>query len=123
MTKTISAMLLPEFDQEMKTSRRLIERVPADKGPWKPHEKSFPLGHLTQLVATMPGWITRTLKEPVINLAEGAGYSFQSTESLLQQFDQHVREAHDAIAESSDDHFASEWALMLGEQVIMKLLR
>lgn len=123
MPNTISAMLLPEFDQEMKTSRRLIERVPTDKGTWKPHEKSFPLGHLAQLVATMPSWITRTLREPVINLGEGPGYSYQSTESLLQQFDRHVREAHDAIAESSDEHFATRWSLTMGPQVIMTLPR
>jgi len=47
----IADALLPEFDQEMTTTRRLLERVPADKGPWKPHPKSFALGHLAQLVA------------------------------------------------------------------------
>ena len=54
---TIAETFLPEFDQEMATTRRLLERVPAEKGPWKPHEKSFPLGHLAQLIARMPGWI------------------------------------------------------------------
>ena len=79
--------LLSEFDAEMVTTRRVIERVPTDKGEWKPHPKSFALGHLTQLVATMPGWIARTLREDEMNLAAGTGYSFQKTESLLEQFD------------------------------------
>ena len=52
---TIAETLLPEFDLEMNTTRRVLERVPTDKGEWKPHEKSFSLGHLAQLVATMPG--------------------------------------------------------------------
>ena len=47
--------LLPELDQEIATTRRLLERVPTEKGPWKPHPKSFSLGHLAQLVAWMPG--------------------------------------------------------------------
>ena len=38
---SIADTLLPEFDQEMATTRRLLERVPTDKGKWKPHPKSF----------------------------------------------------------------------------------
>ena len=37
---------LKEFEQEMKTTRHVIERVPRDKGDWRPHPKSFPIGHL-----------------------------------------------------------------------------
>ena len=50
---SIAEGLLPEFDQEMATTRRLLERVPSEQGQWRPHPKSFPLGHLAQLVATM----------------------------------------------------------------------
>jgi hypothetical protein len=38
---TIAQSMLPEFDQEMATTRKLLERVPSDKGSWKPHQKSF----------------------------------------------------------------------------------
>jgi len=115
---TMAETFLPEFDQEMTTTRKLIERVPTEKGEWKPHEKSFSLGHLTQLVATMPGWITRTLRADDINLAGGPGYSYQQTESLLSQFDKHVTEAREAIAESSDEHFATNWSLKMGDKVL-----
>jgi uncharacterized damage-inducible protein DinB len=118
MTHTTAEKLVPEFDQEMATTRRLLERVPTDKGTWKPHEKSFPLGHLTQLVATMPGWITRTLREDNINLAGGSGYSFQTTESLLDQFDRHVKEARSAIEESSDEDLEAPWSLKHGDNVL-----
>ena len=57
----------------MATTRRLLERVPSDKGEWKPHAKSFALGHLAQLVARMPGWITMTIRQPDLNLAAGGG--------------------------------------------------
>ena len=36
---SISQSFLPEFDQEMSTTRRLLERVPSDKATWKPHVK------------------------------------------------------------------------------------
>jgi hypothetical protein len=36
--------LLPAFDQEMTTTMRVIERIPADRLTWKPHENSMSLG-------------------------------------------------------------------------------
>src|SRR5688572_15221340 len=115
---SIGQSLLPEFDQEMAVTRRLLERVPGDRGDWKPHPKSFSLGHLAQLVATMPGWITSTLRRPHIDLASGPGYSLQPTAALLEQFDRHVREAREAIAASTDEHFATDWSLKRGEETL-----
>ncbi|HEX8277030.1 MAG TPA: DinB family protein [Longimicrobiaceae bacterium] len=113
------AIPLKEFDQEMATTRRLLERVPGDRGEWKPHEKSFALGHLAQLVAWMPGWITRTLNEPHIDLATGEGYSFQPTGVLLEQFDRNVRAARDALAAVTGGRLQEPWSLKRGEEVLM----
>lgn len=116
---TVAEMLLPEFDQEMKPTRKLLERVPGDKGQWKPHPKSFALGHLAQLVATMPGWLTKMARGVEIDLAAGPGYSFQTTESLLEQFDTHVREAREAIAGFKDSDYTLPWSLKMGAQVLL----
>ena len=94
---SISQTLLPEFDQEMATTRRVIERVPSEKGEWKRHPKSFSLGHLTQLVATMPGWIVRMIEQDSLDLAEGGGYSYETTETLLATFDGLVEQARAAL--------------------------
>src|SRR5689334_12141950 len=53
---SIADLLVPELEAELATTRRVLERVPSDQGPWKPHDKSFPMGHLAQLVARLPGW-------------------------------------------------------------------
>jgi uncharacterized damage-inducible protein DinB len=113
------AIPIQEFDAEMASTRRLLERVPDDKGPWKPHEKSFALGHLAQLVAGIPGWITRTLREPSLNLAGGGQYSFQPTTSLLKSFDENVRGAREALQAVRGDDLDFVWKLMMGEQVLM----
>ena len=112
------AIPLSEFDLEMATTRRLLERVPSEKGEWKPHEKSFALGHLAQLVAWMPGWIDRTLHEPFIDLASGAGYSFEKTEELLRVFDGNVAAAHRALAETTGPVLDEPWSLKHGEAVL-----
>ena len=120
---SLAQTMVPEFDQEMATTRRLLERVPSDRGTWKPHPKSFALGHLTQLVATMPGWIATTIRRTEIDLATSAGYSFQQTESLLEQFDRLVREAREALSAATDADFGVPWSLKRGEHVLLTLPR
>ena len=115
---TIAETLIPEFDLEMKTTRRVIERVPTDKGEWKPHEKSFSLGHLAQLVATMPGWLISIAKGQNIDLSSGPGYSYESTETLLGKFDKLAADARAAIAATSDEDYAKPWSLTMGEKVL-----
>jgi uncharacterized damage-inducible protein DinB len=115
---TAPAIPLEEFDQEMAATRRLLERVPTERGTWKPHEKSFALGHLAQLVAGMPGWIATSLREPHIDLAQGAGYSFEPTESLVRMFDENVRKAREALAEVTGAALDEPWSLKHGERVL-----
>jgi len=119
----IAETLLPEFDQEMATTRRVIERVPAAKGEWKPHAKSFSLGHLAQLVAGMPGWITNAVSETSLNLAAYPGYSYETTETLLKSFDKHVKEARQALTAARDSDFQVEWSLKQGDQVFFSAPR
>ena len=120
---SIADTLLPEFDQEMASTRRVIERVPSDKGKWKPHEKSFSLGHLTQLVANMPGWITNAVTETSLNLLEYPGYSYENTDELLKTFDKHVKEARGAIAKSGDSDFMVPWSLKRAGQTFFTVPR
>ena len=111
--------MLPEFDTEMVTTRRLLERVPSAKGEWKPHPKSFSLAHLAQLVARMPGWLSLTLAKNELNLAGDAQpYSVEKTETLLAEFDENVREARAAIAAAKDAAMAEPWSLKHGDHVL-----
>jgi uncharacterized damage-inducible protein DinB len=116
---TTPAIPLKEFDAEMASTRRLLARVPNDKATWKPHDKSFSLAHLAQLVALMPGWIARTLREPSINLAGGPGYSNEKTETLLEIFDKNVADARAALQEITGAALDEPWSLKMGDQVLM----
>jgi uncharacterized damage-inducible protein DinB len=109
---------LKEFDAEMASTRRLLERVPSERGQWKPHEKSFALGHLAQLVAWIPGWITQTLREPRIDLSGGVGYSFEETATLLRVFDTNVAEARSALEAITGPALEEPWSLTMGETVL-----
>ncbi|HEV2426116.1 MAG TPA: DinB family protein [Terriglobia bacterium] len=118
-----TAIPLKEFDQEMASTRRLLERVPDEKGTWKPHQKSFALGHLAQLVAWMPGWIATTLREPHIDLAQSTGYSFEATEVLLRLFDTNVQQARAALEQVTGNALEATWSLKRGGQVLFSAPR
>lgn len=120
---SLSQTFLPEFDQEMATTRRLLERVPSDKGSWKPHEKSFSLGHLAQLVSWMPGWITNALRETRLDLSGAPRYSLEKTADLLVGFDRNVKEAREALAAASDVDFQVPWSLTTGDRVLFTMPR
>jgi len=114
----IPAIPLQEFDTEMATTRRLLERVPDDKGKWKPHEKSFPLAHLAQLLSGVPGWIAQTLTQTELSLGDGPGYAFQPTASLLKAFDDNVSSAREALEKTTGNALDVVWSLKVGGQVV-----
>ena len=119
---SISESFVPEFDQEMVITRRLLERVPSEKGTWKPHQKSFSLGHLAQLVSRMPGWITNEMRETALDLGGSQGYSYEKTEALLAEFDRNVKEARGVLA-ARDEDFMVPWSLKSGDRVFFTLPR
>ncbi len=121
--RTISESFLTELDSEMPTTRRLLERVPSDRGSWKPHPKSFSLGHLAQLVARMPGWLTLTMKQTQLDLSGAPAYSLETTETLLSEFDRLVKEAREVLAAAKDEDYAIPWSLAAGGHVLFTLPR
>lgn len=112
-----------EFGHEMATTRRLLARAPDASATWKPHEKSFSLAHLAQLVAWMPGWIASSLEEPHIDLAAVSGYSIEPTEVLLREFDRNVERASSALARVTGEALRESWSLRHGETVLFSAPR
>ena len=120
---TIAEVLLPELEIEMATTRKVLARVPGDKADWKPHPKSFSLGHLAQLVSRMPGWLTGTMTQTEMDLGKFAGYSNEKTETLLAEFDRNVEQAREAISKAKDADFDVPWSLRNGSQLFFTLPR
>ncbi|HEV7590307.1 MAG TPA: DinB family protein [Longimicrobium sp.] len=119
----IADLLLPELDNEIAITRRVLERVPDDKGEWKPHEKSFPMGHLAQLVARLPGWAPMMMDRTELDIApldgpKFPGYSYETTATLLAEFERNAAAARAALAAASDADFEVPWTLKAAGHVV-----
>ena len=120
---SMADLLLPEFDEEMAATRRILERVPDGHASWQPHPKSMTLGRLATHIAEIPGWTVRSLTLSEVDIAPPGGPPFQprtltSTAEILKLFDQNVAEGHQALATTPDEAFAQPWTFKRAGQTI-----
>ncbi|MBV8865058.1 MAG: DinB family protein [Acidobacteriaceae bacterium] len=116
---TISELLLPEFDEEVKKTRMFLERVPMNLADWKPHEKSMTLGRLAGHVAELPAWASDILERDSLDIKAGyKGFQATSAEELLSHFDAKAAAAREAIARASDEHFQKTWTFSFGGHIV-----
>ena len=110
---TISELLLPEFDAEMKTTRITLERVPFDKTDFAPHTKSMPLGKLAPHVAELPGFGYTILTTPELDFGSGPARPRSSFEqaALLKFFDDGAAETRAALKDIPDKAWTETWKL------------
>jgi len=118
---SIGAALLPEFDHEMATTRKTLERVPDDKLGWKPHEKSMTLGRLASHIAEMPSWGSVGLNMDSLDMSNYKPWQGASREEILGVFDKNVAEARAAIAAADDAKYMSNWSLTAGGQTLLTM--
>jgi uncharacterized damage-inducible protein DinB len=118
MARSAADKFIAELSYELPATRVLLERVPDTKGPWKPHPKSSPLGHLAQLVARMPAMMTKIVKGIDLDLAAGPGYTFETTETLLREYDGNVGELRASLAAVTEEELALTWRLLYGSGVV-----
>ena len=121
---TFSEMLLPEFGEEMKNTRRLIECVPDGRFDYKPHPKSMTMGQLATHVAQIPEWAATTLDVELLEF----GSDFKSPlagsrAELLQMFDQGVERARQKIAAAGEADWQKTWTLKFNGKTILSMPR
>jgi uncharacterized damage-inducible protein DinB len=121
---TISQMLLPEFDQEMANTRKILECVPENKLTWKPHEKSFTLGRLASHVAEMPQWVVATINQEKFEADPSMKpFNAPTKQELLTTLDKGVADARAAISGASDEHLGKTWSFIFNGQTVFAMPR
>jgi DinB family len=114
-----------QLEREAPLSTRVLERVPEGRPDWKPHEKSMPLGYLSQLVATMPAWVAMAIQQDELDLNPpgGSGYKPPAVDTparLKAAHEDSVEQARKALRGTTDAHLATPWKLLVAGRVVME---
>ena len=116
--------LLPEFDQEAATTRRVLERIPDDKFSFKPHPKSMDMASLATHVCELTNWTPETIGKDSVDLAAfdpSQRKIAASRAELLDMFDKAVVNARTALAKAEDAQLMQPWSLKSGDQVFFTM--
>jgi len=114
--------LLPEFDHEISTTRKLLERVPEDRLSWAPHAKSMSLARLATHLATLPWWGEMTLTQAEFDTAGvPTPADAASRAELLSLFDTSAARTRAALVGKSDVELMAPWALKRSGQTIFSM--
>ncbi len=125
---SISKTILPEFDHEMSTTRKVLERIPDDKFSWKPHEKSMTLGGLATHLSHIPSWTKETFARTELDVAPPGEPPLRMEEKksraeVLDAFDQNVKDARASLESATDEQWLGKWSLLAGGKTIFTLPR
>ncbi len=115
-----AALLLEDLDQEMASTRRMLEHVPEGKGDWRPDEKSFSLTDLATHVANLPGLGVMMLEtEELDALSRPPRERLETSAALLDSFDRNVERLRTTLDAATGAQMEGDWTLRAGEQVFL----
>lgn len=125
---SISASLLPGFDQESIGTRKTLERIPANKFDYKPHEKSMSMIHLATHVANMLNWGTTVLTQDSFDFQPVGSEPYKeepakSVEELLATYDKNAAAFRAALAVATDEQLMANWSLLVGGKTLFSMPR
>ena len=117
-----------QLEAEAPRTARVLERVPEGRDDWKPHDKSMPMGRLVVLVAGMPEWIDMMIQKDELDLNPPGGSAYKppsvtTRDERLKAHEAAVAKARAALAETTDEHLARPWRLLVAGKVVSEQLR
>jgi uncharacterized damage-inducible protein DinB len=119
---SLSNAFQQEFDREVATTRRVLERVPADKYSWKPHPKSMSLGELAMHVAMIPDEICSWAHTDVKEFGGGGKQPVPtSAADLTNALDKSAKQMKDTLAKLGDEGLKSGWKAVAGGNTVFEM--
>jgi uncharacterized damage-inducible protein DinB len=124
VTVAIIDGMLQELEQEAQTTRRVLERIPADQMNWRPHPKARMLGELAFHVATVPGSVAEFIASPSPGqVPDFIDPSPPSAAELVQALDESIAKAKQILGDMDDATIMATWRMMDGEREVFALPR
>ena len=119
----LAAAFIGELQHEAATTRKILERIPAEKFDYKPHEKSMTMGRLAVHVAEMVNWVTVTCTTSELDFAamDMTPFAPKTTAELVEYHEKNFVEAVEALNNTSDEAMMETWTMRNGEQIYMAM--
>jgi uncharacterized damage-inducible protein DinB len=116
--------LLAEFDHELGTTRKLLERLPDWNLSWKPHAKSMSLGGLATHLTNLPRWGRTILNETFYDLAGGPPnlQEITSRAGILAALDESTTQTR-PLLDKTDGELMVPWTLKRGGRDMFSMPR
>jgi uncharacterized damage-inducible protein DinB len=120
-TPSLRQVALGDFEHELRTTRRVLERVPDEHLGWKPHPKSMSLGELATHIANLIRWQIITVQQSEFDVASippigGA----TSRDEVLKSFDDHAATLQEALSTMDDAALGEMWTLLRNGQPLLR---
>jgi uncharacterized damage-inducible protein DinB len=119
------ALLFPDFESELATTRRMLERVPNGNNDWRPHAKSRTLGDLATHLARLPGFgLLMATRNEFDGLAPRPPEPrFTTSAERVRIFDELSTQLRAILQQMTWDQANAPWKLRLGDKVVVKAPR
>ncbi len=120
-TSSAAEAYLKELESEAIASRKCLERIPETKFDFKPHPTSMAMGYLALLVAEIPKWITYMIEKGEIDFATFKHAEINSTEELVNHFDENMDEVRRSLRNVSDEDLEKIFYLKANGNVLFSV--
>ncbi len=123
----ITDALLPEFDHEMASTRKCLERIPEGQLEWRPHPKSWTFKAIGVHLARIPAWGSKIAATESVDMPGDAGPEFaeecHSVAEILAAFDRNAAAGRAAIARLDDAAMMTPWTFNWNGRAVMQMPR
>jgi uncharacterized damage-inducible protein DinB len=112
MIKILEPMM-SEIQQEAAITKRVLERVPADKLAWRPHPKSMSLGQLALHIATIPGNLSKLAQQDGLDISQ-ANFdppAARDAKEILSAFEAGMKATEENLGQLTESTAMGPWRL------------
>jgi len=124
---TLAERLLPELEQQLANTRKVLANVPDGQNDYKPHEKSMLLNRLAGHTAELAGFASLMLTLPGINMGTPEDprkiLRMTTKDELLEEFDGMAARALETLKATTDEAFDETFTLSRQGTVIRQASR
>jgi len=110
-----------EFEQEVNSTRRLLQAVPQKDLAYKPSETSWNMGELAQHIATIYYWYVGTLTQDVYDITADnlERDSTGDIKATIDLFESNVLKARQALDSLTEEKLQQNWTMKAGSKVVL----